>query len=127
VPQVLQLVSACPQVWAAAVDVTAADANLGQLYQVHLWLLDSRLPAPGQGLLGVLSQQQLQQCKDSWEQSLTESTSSAKASNLQRSVFAALQALCSTCCLSCRQNSRRQHVALAVLPAENHIHPWATP
>jgi hypothetical protein len=90
VPQVLQLASeaACTELWA-----TAIDANLCQLYQVHLWLLDCPRSAPGQGLLGVLSQQQLQQCKDSWEQSLTESTSLAKASDLHRSVFAALQAL----------------------------------
>jgi hypothetical protein len=60
---------------------------------VHLWLLDSQLPAPGQGLLGVLSQQQLQQCKDSWEQQLTNSTTATKASNLHKSVFAAVVAL----------------------------------
>jgi hypothetical protein len=88
VSQVLQLVSACSELWAIAVDT-----DLRQLYQVHLWLLDSRLPAPGQGVSGVLSQQQLQQCKDSWEQQLQRETASAKASDLHRSVFAALQAL----------------------------------
>ena len=41
--------------------------DLLQLYQVHLWLLDRELPAPAQGLSGVLSQLQLQQCKDAWE------------------------------------------------------------
>jgi hypothetical protein len=88
VPQVLQLAAACKQMWA-----TAVGEDLCQLYQVHLWLLDRQLPAPGQGLLGVLSQQQLQQCRDSWEQQLTEQASSTKASDLHRSVFAAVQAL----------------------------------
>jgi hypothetical protein len=88
VQQVLQLASqaACPELWA-----TAIDADLQQLYQVHLWLLDSWLPAPG--LLGVLSQQQLQQCNDSWEQQIERATSAANASDLHRSVFTALQAL----------------------------------
>jgi hypothetical protein len=63
VPQVLQLAAACKHMWG-----TAVGEDFRQLYHVHLWLLDSQLPAPGQGLLGVLSKQQLQQCKDSWEQ-----------------------------------------------------------
>jgi hypothetical protein len=88
VPQVLQLAAACKDMW----DTAAREAVL-QLYQVHLWLLDSQLPQRGQGLLCVLSQQQLQQCKDSWEQVLVESTTSVQVSGLQRSVFAALQAL----------------------------------
>jgi uncharacterized protein (DUF1499 family) len=88
VPQVLQLAAVCQLGWA-----NAAGEGCCQLYQVHLWLLDSQLPTPGQGLLGVLSQQQLQQCKDSWEQQLRDSTTAAKASDLQRSVFAALQTL----------------------------------
>jgi hypothetical protein len=92
VPQVLTLASACAcaELWA-----TATALELQQLYQVHLWLLDSKLSmsAPDQGLSGVLSQQQLQQCKDSWEQQLQRETASAKASDLHRSVFAALQAL----------------------------------
>jgi hypothetical protein len=88
VPHVLQLAAACKHLWGDAVD-----KDMWQLYQVHLWLLDSQLPAPGQGLLDVLSQQQLQQCKHSWEQQLTDSTSIAKASGLHRSVFAAVQAL----------------------------------
>ena len=65
VPQVLQLVAACNRVWS-----TAVDAHLQELYQVHLWLLDSQLPAASQGLSGVLSQQQLEQCRASWEQRL---------------------------------------------------------
>jgi hypothetical protein len=88
VPQVLQLAAACSHMWG-----TAVGEVLCQLYQVHLWLLDSQLPAPGQGLLGVLSQQQLQQCQDSWEQSLAHATTAAKASDLHRSVFAAVTAL----------------------------------
>jgi hypothetical protein len=88
VPQVLQLTSAFEQMWASAID-----DDLRQLYQAHLWLLDRKLPAPGQGLSCVLSPQQLQQCKHSWEQQLQRDTAAAKASDLQRSVFAALQAL----------------------------------
>jgi hypothetical protein len=65
------------------------DENERQLYQVHLWLLDSDLPAPGQGLSGVLSQQQLKQCRANWEQDLAAS----KTSDLQRGVFAAAQQL----------------------------------
>jgi hypothetical protein len=57
VPLVLQLASAASQVLGSA-----ALEDLLQLYQVHLWLLDSCLPAPGQGLSGVLSQQ-LEQCR----------------------------------------------------------------
>jgi hypothetical protein len=53
VPQMLQLAAACKHTWG-----TAVGENICQLYHVHLWLLDSQLPAPGQGLLGVLSQQQ---------------------------------------------------------------------
>jgi hypothetical protein len=36
-----------------------------QLWQVHTWLLDSRL-AGGQGLQGSLTEQQLQQCRAAW-------------------------------------------------------------
>lgn len=60
---------------------------------MHLWLLDSRPPAPGQGLLGVLSQQQLQQCTDSRQQQLQRATAAPKASDLHRSVFVAVRAL----------------------------------
>jgi hypothetical protein len=88
VPLVLQLAAACKHVWG-----TAVGEDLRQLYQVHLWLLDSQLPAPGQGLLGVLSQQQLQQCKHSWQQQLTHKTRADKASDLHTSVFAAEKAL----------------------------------
>jgi hypothetical protein len=88
VPQVLQLVPACSELWD-----TTVEAHWQQLYQVHLWLLDHQLPTPGQGLSQVLSPQQLQQCKLSWEQQLQTDTAAAQASDLQRSVFAALRAL----------------------------------
>jgi hypothetical protein len=88
VPLVLQLAAAASQVWGSVVD-----EEWQQLYQVHLWLLDSGLPAPGQGLSGVLSQQQLQQCGASWEQSLAAATAVSKTSALQRGVFAAAQQL----------------------------------
>jgi hypothetical protein len=89
VPQVLQLAAAAEHM----LSIAASKMDFCQLYQVHLWLLDSKLPAPGQGLLGVLSQQQLQQCRDRWEQDLTQNTASAQASDLHRSVFAGVQAL----------------------------------
>jgi hypothetical protein len=75
VPQVLQLAAASSVLWH-----TGVAESLLQLYQVHLWLLDSQLPAPGQGLSGVLSQQQLEQCRASWLQQL--------AANAQQQVSA---------------------------------------
>ena len=84
VPQVLQLAAAANQSFS-----TAVDENLRQLHQVHLWLLDSQLPTPNQGLSGVLTQQQLQQCKASWEQQLT-ATAKQQSSRLQQSVYAAV-------------------------------------
>jgi hypothetical protein len=84
VPQVLQLAAAASQVVS-----TASDEEVQQLHQVHLWLLDSQLPAPGQGLSGVLTQQQLEQCRDSWEQQLT-ATAREQSSRLQQSVYAAV-------------------------------------
>jgi hypothetical protein len=97
--QVLQLAAGCGKLWG-----TATDADLCQLYQVHLWLLDNKLSAsllsggaphkPGLvGAPGLLSMKQLQHCRHSWEQQVTARIASAKASDLQRSVFAALQAL----------------------------------
>jgi tetratricopeptide (TPR) repeat protein len=85
---VLQLATAVTQMWGSTLD-----EDLQQLYQVHLWLLDSSLPAPGRGLSGVLSQQQLQQCRASWELSLAAATASTKTSGFQRDVFAAAQRL----------------------------------
>jgi hypothetical protein len=89
VPLVLQLAGAASQVWGGVVD-----KDLQQLSQMHfLWLLDSGLPAPGQGLSGVLSQQQLEQCRGSWEQDLAAETALSKTSDFQRGVFAAAQQL----------------------------------
>ena len=84
VPQVLQLAAAASQVFS-----TASDKGTQQLHQVHLWLLDSQLPTPGEGLSGVLTPQQLEQCRGSWEQQQT-ATAKQEASQLQQSVFAAL-------------------------------------
>jgi hypothetical protein len=86
VPDVLQLAAACSPLW----DSMEAE-DLQQLYQAHLWLLDCQLPSAGQGLAGCLTRQQLQQCQHSWEQQLA--TKTAQPSQLQRSVFAALQRL----------------------------------
>jgi hypothetical protein len=83
------------QLTAAASQVSSMNhEGLRQLYQVHfLWLLDIGLPAPGQGLSGVLSQQQVEQCRASWEQQLAAKTALSKTSDLQRGVFAAAQQL----------------------------------
>jgi len=70
--------------------------ELQQLYQVHLWLQDCQLPTGGAGLVGVLTQQQLEQCRSSWEEALAGSTAVSKASGLQQSVFTALQQLPAT-------------------------------
>jgi hypothetical protein len=62
VSEVLQLAQASSSVWDSA-----APEGLQQLYQVHLWLRDHNLlpaeGAKGQGLLRVLSQQQLDGCR----------------------------------------------------------------
>jgi hypothetical protein len=84
VPQVLQLAAAAGQIFS-----TFQHGESRQLHQVHLWLLDSQLPAPGQGLSGVLTQQQLEQCRASWEQQLT-ATAQQQSSRLQQSVYAAV-------------------------------------
>ena len=84
VQQVLQLAAAASQVLS-----TASDEELQQLHQVHLWLLDSQLPTPGQGLSGVLTQQQLEQCRASWEQSMF-ATAKQQSSRLQQSVYASV-------------------------------------
>ena len=68
---------------------TANGEEFRQLHQVHLWLLDCQLPTPAQGLLGVLTQQQLEQCRVSWEEQLT-TTARQQSSRLQQSVYAAV-------------------------------------
>jgi hypothetical protein len=80
VPEVLQLAAAASQLFSIA-----RDQGLQQLHQVHLWLLDSKLPAPDQGLSGVLTQQQLEQCRASWEESLL-AKAKQPPSRLQKSV-----------------------------------------
>jgi hypothetical protein len=87
VHHVLQLVAASAQQWGSAIEGAQQ-----QLYQVHLWLLDSQLPAPGQGLSGVLSQQQLEQCRASWEHA-SAGRVQLRRSELQQSVFSAVQQL----------------------------------
>jgi hypothetical protein len=84
VPQVLQLVAAVTKLFS-----TCSDQGLQQLHQVHLWLLDGQLPAPGQGLLGVLTQQQLGQCRATWERTMF-ATAKQQPSRLQQSVYAAV-------------------------------------
>jgi hypothetical protein len=93
VPEVLQLAAA-----AAASNVwdSAQPEELQQLYQVHLWLLDSHQSAAegakGPGLLQAVSPQQLEDCRRVWQASVAASAA-AEPSLLQREVFAALQQL----------------------------------
>jgi hypothetical protein len=84
--QVLQLGKACSSIWSN----TAAE-NQQQLWQVHTWLLDFDL-AGAQGLQGSLTQQQLQQCKATWDQDLGK-TAQTQRTRFQRSVLAAVQRL----------------------------------
>jgi hypothetical protein len=91
VPAVLQLAQASNSVWG-----TYAPEGLRQLYQMHLWLLDHNLaPAEGvkgAGLLQVLSQQQLDECRRA-RQGHVALNAAAATSLLQQQVFAALQQL----------------------------------
>jgi hypothetical protein len=86
VPAVLQLAEAASRVWRSA-----APEELRQLYQVHLWLLDLAAAGGGKGpgLLQVLSQQQLDECRKSWQ----DQVAAATPSPIQRQVFKALQRL----------------------------------
>jgi hypothetical protein len=84
--QVLQLAQACSSQW----DSMAAE-ELQQLWQVHTWLLDFQL-AGGQGLQGILTKQQLQQCNAAWQAQM-QLTAKQQHSEFQHSVFAAVQQL----------------------------------
>jgi hypothetical protein len=88
---VLQLAAATSKVW-----VSTEPEGLRQLYQVHLWLLDSTPAAAegskGPGVLQVLSPQQLDVCRQAW-QGLVAASAAAAPSSLQQQVFAALQQL----------------------------------
>jgi hypothetical protein len=58
-----------------------------QLYQVHMWLQDHQPDSPG--LLTVLSNPQLQQCKEAWEEALARVAVAEKASPAHQAMFAA--------------------------------------
>lgn len=103
--EVLQLAQACSEVWDVMVPT-----ELHQLYQVHLWLSDCSQPSTehegeqaatdaagagaagggGGGLSQVLTPQQLEHCRRSWELQLADKAVSHKASMMHKSVFAAL-------------------------------------
>jgi hypothetical protein len=84
--QVPQLAQACSSQWDSV-----APAELRQLWQVHTWLLNFQL-AGAQGLQGSLTEQQLQQCREAWEQQMQDTLTQAPG-QFQRSVFAAVQRL----------------------------------
>jgi hypothetical protein len=81
--QVLLMARACSDMW---LSTTLEECQ--QLWQVHNWLLDFQL-AGGKGLQGSLTEQQMQQCRAAWKQSL-QGTSKNAISDFQRSVFAAV-------------------------------------
>jgi flagellin-specific chaperone FliS len=83
--QVLQLGKACSSMW------SSIEVERQQMWQAHTWLLDYDL-AGSQGLQGSLTQQQLQQCTAAWDRQLRQ-TGKQRLSELQRSVFAAVQRL----------------------------------
>jgi hypothetical protein len=89
----VQFAEAASRVWGSA-----APEGLKQLYQVHLWLEDHMLvPAEdskGQGLLLVLSQQQLDECRQAWQDQVA-TNAAAKPSPMQQQVFKAIQQLLS--------------------------------
>jgi hypothetical protein len=91
VPQVLQLAEAASRVWGSA-----SSKGMQQLHQTHLWLLDHKLaPAKGgkgPGLLQVLSQQQLDECRQACQDQVATSAA-AVPSLLQQQVFEALHQL----------------------------------
>jgi hypothetical protein len=97
VPAVLQLAQASIS-WRESV----VPKHLQQLYQVRLWLLDTNSAAAegpkggkGPGLLQVLSQQQLDECRQAWQDQVATQAQQAAAapSPLERRVFKALQQL----------------------------------
>jgi hypothetical protein len=86
VPQVLQLAAAASQLSGSSRALLQRSRNL---YQVHLWLLDNQLPKPIPGLMGVLTQQQLEQCRASREQRAVKQNNQL-LHDRQKSVFEAL-------------------------------------
>jgi hypothetical protein len=82
-----QLVSHVEQ-FAAAIssrwgDVVAEGKQ--QLYQVHMWLLD--LHSNSKGLLGCLSEQQLQECREQWQKLIFEVAALDRTSPAHQAVF----------------------------------------
>jgi hypothetical protein len=56
-----------------------------------MWLLDCQLPTDdSKGLAGVLTQQQLEQCRASWQQLLAAEAGTGKVSQFQQAVLDAL-------------------------------------
>lgn len=64
----------------------SATEEMRQLWQVHNWLRDCPRIRSGQGLIGVLTTEQLQQCKEAWGE-LADAGKSAAVTNFQQSVF----------------------------------------
>ena len=88
-----QLISHVEQ-FAAAVSSKweeAAPENKQQLYHVHMWLLDQQNNS--MGLVGCLTEQQLQDCREQWQKQVAEVVVSAKASKAHTAVYAAAQQL----------------------------------
>jgi hypothetical protein len=84
-----QLVSHVEQ-FAAAISSRWEDAvmeSMLQLYQVHKWLLD--LDSSSEGLLGCLSEQQLQECLEQWHERMDRLAAAVETSRVHKAVQAA--------------------------------------
>jgi hypothetical protein len=91
-PVMLQLVSACSS---SSRWKSVHIEGWQQLYQVHLWLRDCKLPqsqglGSEMGLLGVLTQQQLRHCQVRWRRHLRHRPAGSALSRMQSEVHAAL-------------------------------------
>ena len=62
-----------------------------QLYQVHMWLLDQQ--GNSRGLSGCLSAQQLQECKEQWQERVDKTAASGRTSTAHKAIFEAARHL----------------------------------
>ncbi|KAF8065588.1 hypothetical protein HT031_003189 [Scenedesmus sp. PABB004] len=84
----LEAIAACA---GARWEQSTAEQDKVQLFQLHLWLLDTSCGSrPGAGLAGALAEWQLEECRSAW---LRLAVGSVSTSQLQGSVFRALRQL----------------------------------
>jgi hypothetical protein len=83
---VLQLAQACSLSWDKG--AITNNSSCHQIYQTHVWLMDTG--AKADGLSGILMPQQLQECQDLWA---AQQDASIVPSVLQQQVFTVLEGL----------------------------------